>query len=156
LPRRNRQQHNTTELCNLHEKDSSPIRRTNKTLPIHRAAYTSELSSLVLRRATSRQSEVKTRGIRMIKQCLPPNTYKPLTKGQLVYIQYDLDEGCADGSLRITAQRKGELGLPYLVITLSHEDKALRRQVSFPLEYIYNLKDAIDELIEECEDRKIV
>lgn len=91
---------------------------------------------------------------------LPADKYKDLCETRFLDVSFDEEEQKNDTTYWVKAQRQGDLGLSYLDIRqIANTEKyqgPTMKGVNIPLEYIYDLKDLLDELINECEEKGIL
>ena len=82
------------------------------------------------------------------KSKLPPDTYKDEIKP----LELDLAEG---NKFVFSVKRAGDLGLPHvdirLYITTDKYTGFTKKGITFPLEMLYEFKDILNEVDEECD-----
>ena len=86
------------------------------------------------------------------KSKLPPDTYKDEIKP----LELELGEG---NKFVFSVKRAGELGLPHvdirLYITTEKYTGFTKKGITFPLEMLYDFKDILNELDEECDKKGV-
>ena len=96
---------------------------------------------------------------RKTRNNLPADTYKPLTEEKYLDVTFDPEEEKNDVQYHVIAQRQGDLGLPYLdirqIINSERYQGPTKKGINVPLEYIYDLRDLLEEVINECEEKEL-